>query len=69
MNTGIKGGIGYASVDLDLVEQGWLMQGVWAKARDGDQIARRLYVKLKEAAIACGVDWYYGDPWTEKPPT
>lgn len=52
-----------ALVALDLTETGWLMASIWEKAKGGDHIARRLYQKIKGAAVAMGVEWYYGDPW------
>jgi hypothetical protein len=52
-----------APIEVDLIENGWLLAAVWPRAREGDQVARALYLKLKAAAIACGVVWYYGDPW------
>lgn len=51
-------------VPLTLVELGWLTMAVWDRAKEGqDFVARALYLKIKVAAIALGVDWYYGDPW------
>lgn len=51
------------NVDLAVVELGWLMIGVWQRSVEGDPFARAIYLKLKAATIASGVEWYYGDPW------
>jgi hypothetical protein len=50
-------------VPCNVLELGWLWHAVADKAREGDPIARALYLKVKAAAIAAGVEWYYGDPW------
>lgn len=50
-------------VALNVLELGWLLAQVWQRAKEGDDVARRLYLKVKEAAISLGVEWYYGDPW------
>lgn len=51
-------------VPLNSYEIGWLMAAaVLKRAEEGDGIARTLYLKLKAAAIANGVEWYYGDPF------
>jgi hypothetical protein len=50
-------------VHLNTLELGWLWYAVADRARDGDQIARALYLKFKAAAIANGVVWRYADPW------
>jgi hypothetical protein len=52
-------------VDINLIENGWIMMAVWDRAKAGDVIARVLYLKLKAAAKAEGAVWYYGDPWPE----
>lgn len=53
-----------SDVPLNSLEIGWLMgAAVLRRAEDGDPVARRLYLKLKAAAIANGVEWYYGDPF------
>lgn len=54
-------------VELNLIEQGWLMVAVWDRAQRGDPYARSIYLKLKSAAVAAGVEWYYGDPWPLEP--
>jgi hypothetical protein len=51
-----------SAIDLDLIENGWILAAVWRKAKNGDEIARSIYRKLKAAAVADGVEWYYGDP-------
>lgn len=54
-----------AAIDIDLIENGWILSAVWDKAKAGDLIARAIYRKIKAAAIPDGVVWYYGDPWPE----
>jgi hypothetical protein len=56
-----------SALALDLMEQGWILVAVWGGARDGDPVARSIYLKLKRAAVSLGVVWYYGDPWPEAP--
>ena len=57
-------GMPVAKIELNALQIGWLMGGlVWDRSKEGDPIARSLYLRLKAAAIACGVDWYYDDPW------
>ena len=57
-------------VQMNLLELGWLTTGgtVWDRAKTGDPVARALYLKMKAAAIALGVKWYYGDPWPQEEP-
>lgn len=56
-------GVGHIDIDISVLEIGYLMPVLWPKAESGDRIARGLYLKLRAAAIACGVVWYYGDPF------
>jgi hypothetical protein len=50
-------------VGLNLLEIGWLSASVWSRlATDPrDRTARALFPKLKVAAVALGVEWYYGE--------
>jgi hypothetical protein len=53
-----------SDVPLNSLEIGWLMAAaILDRAESGDKVAQRLYKKLKAAAIANGVEWYYGDPF------
>jgi hypothetical protein len=54
-----------APVALNVLELGYLgaICPLWDRAAAGDPVARGIYLKLKAAAIALGVVWYYGDPW------
>jgi hypothetical protein len=53
-----------APIEITIMENGWILAHVWPRAKEGDRIARSLYLKLKAAAIACGVPWDYADdPW------
>lgn len=49
-------------VHLTVFELGYLLGLVYDRAKATDPTAQGLYRKLKEAAIAAGVEWYYGDP-------
>lgn len=58
-------------VPLNNLEIGYLMmvgiRGSSLRKRcaepEADPTARGIYLKLKAAAIALGVEWHYGDPW------
>jgi hypothetical protein len=52
-----------APVELNSFQTGWLMAFVLPRAMNpNDVTARAIYLKLKAASIALGVEWYYGDP-------
>ncbi len=51
------------TIELHLVEVGWLLPGLMKRAAAGDLVARSIYRKLKAGAVAAGAVWVYGDPW------